>query len=426
MFRRTFALALAALAALATLAACGGGTDRTKAQLRLVNASSGYTSLDLRVDDQLRQSAVAYGETDGYVEVDPGKTASTLARAGAGTALLSFTPGLSAKKYYTVLAYGAQGALKQVLLDDNNGEPDSNRSLLRVLNAATDAGPLDIYLTGANDSLADSVAVQAGVAADALSGYLTVASGSYRLRVTAASNKDDLRLDVNGLALASKQVATLVVSPGVGGVLLKSLLVTQQGGISAQAATQARLRVVAGLADAGLVSLRVGDNALLSNITVPAVTQYVLVSAGVQTLVVTVNGSAQPASSQALVAGGDHTLLVYGPAATPLLSLLTDDNSLASDRTRARIRLVNAVAGLAGAASLSVDFSPVGDTVAVGQASNYSTLASTTTARLTATAEGVVTPLFSAVNQTFLAASNYTVFLTGSTTAPVGIVRKDR
>ena len=429
MFRWTAVRRLAAtatLATLATLTACGGGTDRTKAQVRLVNASSGYTSLDLRVDDQLRQGAVTYGQTASYAEVDPGKTASTLSRAGAGTALLSFTPSVSAKKYYTVLAYGPQGALKQVLLDENSAEPDTNRSLLRFVNAAPDAGTLDIYLTGANDSLADSVPVQAGVAPDGISGFLTVASGSYRLRVTAANNKDDLRLDVSGLALSSKQVATLVVSPGVGGVLVKSLLIIQQGSIAAQAATQARLRVAAGLADAGLVSLQVGGSAVLSNVTVPAVTQYVLVPAGTQALVVTVNGTAQPASTQALTAGGDHTLLVYGPAVAPLLTLLTDDNSLPSERTRARIRLVNGAAGLAGAASLSIDFTPVANTVAAGQASAYATLASTSTAQLTVTAAGAAAPLFSAVDQTFQAASTYTVFLRGGTTAPAAIVRRDR
>ena len=426
MFRWTTALALAGLAALSTLTACGGGTDRTKAQVRLVNASSGYTSLDLRVDDQLRQGAVVYGESASYVDVDPGKTASTLSRAGAGTALLSFTPSLSAKKSYTVLAYGAQGTLKQVLLDENSSEPDTNRSLLRIVNAAPDAGTLDIYLTGINDSLADSVPVQAAVAADVVTGFLTVTSGSYRLRVTAASNKDDLRLDVSGLALSSKQVATLVISPGVGGALVKSLLITQQGGISAQAATQARLRVAAALADAGLVNLQVGGSALLSSISVPNVTQYVLVPAGTQTLLVTVNGTAQRTSTATLTAGGDHTLLVYGPAAAPLINLLNDDNNLTSDRTRARIRLVNGATGLAGAASLSIDFTPVADSVAAGQASTYSTLASTATAQLTITAAGMAAPLFTAVDQTFLAASTYTVFLRGGTTAPVAIVRKDR
>ena len=57
---RPVALALAT----ALLVACGGGADRTKAQVRVVNASSGYTGLDLRVDNELRQGAVGYGNTD--------------------------------------------------------------------------------------------------------------------------------------------------------------------------------------------------------------------------------------------------------------------------------------------------------------------------------------------------------------------------
>ena len=73
------------LAAATLLVACGGGNDRTKAQVRLVNASSGDQQLDLRVDDQLRQGAVGYGGSASYVEADPGK-ASTITRAGSATA----------------------------------------------------------------------------------------------------------------------------------------------------------------------------------------------------------------------------------------------------------------------------------------------------------------------------------------------------
>ena len=98
-----------ALAAALLLAACGGNTtDRTKAQLRLVNASDGYAVLDLRVEDELRLGDVAYGTRADYVEVDPGKAASTITRSGSATALLSFTPAMDRDKHYTVLAYGAE------------------------------------------------------------------------------------------------------------------------------------------------------------------------------------------------------------------------------------------------------------------------------------------------------------------------------
>lgn len=416
--------ALAALVATTLLAACGGGADRTKAQVRLVNASSGYALLDWRVDDELRQGTVPYGETADYVEADPGKT-NTLARAGSGTALLTFNPAVSERKHYTLLAYGPQGGLKQLLLDDEAGAPDENRSLLRVVNAAPDAGALDIYLTGTADTLAESVPVQSGAAVDAIGEWLTVNSGSYRLRVTAAGSKTDLRLDVSTLGLASEEVLTLVLSPATGGVLVQGLVLTQQGAIAALAPTQARVRVVAGLAEAGSVNLRVGGAAVLSNVNTPAVTPYSLVPAGEQAVVVEVNGAAQ-SSSFTLTAGADYTLLVHGPADAALVNWIVDDNNLPSDRTRAKLRLVNAVHGSSGPLSLSADFAPVADGVVAGSASAYGGIDATTTAQLSVSVVGTAAPLFSAVEQTFVAAANYSVFVVGSASAPVGIVRKDR
>ncbi|MDP2007672.1 MAG: DUF4397 domain-containing protein [Rubrivivax sp.] len=417
--------AAGALAAVSLLAACGGGADRTKAQVRLVNASSGYSELDWRVDDELRQGAVAYGQTAGYAEADPGKT-NTLARAGSGTALLTFNPAVDKRKHYTLLAYGPQGGLKQLLLDDEAGAPADNRSQLRVVNAAPDAGALDIYLTGTADTLAESVPVQSGAAVDAIGAWLTVNSGTWRLRVTATGSKTDLRLDVSSLSLASKQVATLVIAPAAGGVLVQGLVLTQQGAVTALAPSQARLRIVSGLADAGSVNLRLGGAAVLSNVSAPAVTPYTLVPAGEQAVLVTVNGTTLPDSSFTLTAGADYTLLIYGPADAALVNWVVDDNNLPTDRTQAKLRLVNGVAGLSGALSMSADFAPVADGLAAGAASAYGVIDATSTAQLSVTVAGSATALFSAVDQSFAAAANYTVFLVGNPESPVGIVRKDR
>ena len=222
----------AALAALlfTLLAGCGGGgTDRTKAQVRLVNASTGYAALELRVDGQTRQSDVLYGGSAAYVETEPGKT-HAIYSPGSPTALLSFSPAVSARKHYSLLAYGAAGALKQVLLDDDISAPDTDHSLLRIVNAAPDAGALDIYVTAAAEPLQSAVALQSALAVDAVSSNLDVTSGNWRLRVTAAGSKTDLRLDVSSFTLASRQIRTLVLVPGTGGVLLKALLLTQQSG----------------------------------------------------------------------------------------------------------------------------------------------------------------------------------------------------
>ena len=414
------------------LAACGGGADRTKAQVRMVNASSGYAQLDLRIDDQLRQGAVAYGATAGYIEVDPGKAASSISSVGSATPLLSFTPAISEKKYYTLLAFGAAGALRQQTLDDNAGAPDSGRALLRVFNAASDAGGLDVYLTGASDSLDTAVAVQSGAAFGALGAWITVNSANWRLRVTAAGSKTDVRLDVPVLALPGKQLATLALTPGAGGVLVNALVLVQQGAIARQDSQQARVRLAAVVADSGTVGAQVGTTTLASGNGSPSLGDYLLLPAGASpvAVTVTVNGQAVTAPSFTLVPGHDYTLMVHGPLAAARVSWIEDDNRLPADVSRAKLRLINGLSDTAAPLAMTLDFASVASAVAVGTASAYASVAPTsgggTDGKLSVTATGVVLPLWTVNDQVLRASANYSVLLVGRLAAPTGIVRRDR
>lgn len=235
--RRQFGHAgLGGLAALAAapvlLAGCGGGADRTKARLRLVNATSGYDALDLVVDGTRRFAAVAYGAGDSYAEVDPGQADGELRRPDATLALLSFTPSLAKDRDFTVLAYGGEGELATLLLDDNTRAPDRDKTRLRVVNAAADAGALDVYLTGSDEALSGAVPVQAGAAVGGVGSFTTLSSGTRRLRITAAGSKTDVRLDVAGFMLGSEDVSTLVIVAGQGGVLVNALRLDQQGSVA--------------------------------------------------------------------------------------------------------------------------------------------------------------------------------------------------
>jgi Domain of unknown function (DUF4397) len=413
----------AALAAtmMVLLAACGGGTDRTKAQVRLVNASSGYAQLDLRVDDKTVQSGVTYGNSASYVEAEPSKSSAIFASNGA-TALLSFTPSTSERKYYTVLAYGPAGSLKQVTLDENQSEPDANRSLLRVVNAAPDAGSVDVYVTGSNDTLQASVPVQSAVAVDSVGSFITINSGTWRLRITGTGSKTDLRLDVPSFTLGSKGIVTLVITPSAGGVLTRALFLSQQGGITGFAATQARVRAASGLTG---TSARLGDVDLLVAGNAPTVSTYSSLSAGDQTLVVTVDGAPLSSTVKTLVAGSDYTLLLHGTAGSPQVSWIDDDNTRPTDIAQAKVRLLNGVSGLSGTATMTVNGAQIGAGVAAGAASGYSLQEASTTADILVAGAGPVT-LFSAADQTFLAASSYTVFVLGPSNSATGILRKDR
>ncbi len=424
--RRRYA-ALAAVAALG-LVACGGSEDVTKAHVRLVNAadSTAYPTLELNVDGVLRQGGVSRGGSADYADVDPSKTASTITAPGSATVLRSFTPTVSKKKHYTVLAYGGAGALTHQVLDDNVAEPASGHTSVRVINGAADAGDLDIYITGTSDALTNAVAAQSAAGYGELGSAIDVTSGTWRLRVTAAGDKNDLRLDIPSFTLGSQQVVTLVLTPSRGGTLVHALQLVQEGGIATLDGTQARARVLAGVTNSGAVTATLGSTTLATGVGSPVVGSYVLVSAGSTAPAISVNGNSVGSPSTALVAGGDYTLLVYGALASPVAAWVEDQNQLPTASGKARVRLVNATAGIAGALSLAVDGLSLASGVAAGTASSYGLATSNSAAALSVTAVGVSQSLYSATSQTLSASSNYSVFVVGAQGATSGLLLKDR
>jgi len=418
---------LAALVAFGLLAGCGGGTDRTKAHVRLVNASAGYARLDVNQAGTPRQTALGYGQTAAYADFDRGSdTDLTVLATGSPTAMVTLRPALAKDQYYTLLAYGGAGALATLMLDDNVGTPASGQTLLRVVNAAPDAGALDVYITAASDALAAAVPVQAGAAYGVLGSYATLASGSWRLRVAAAGSKTDLRLDVADFTLGSQQLVTLVVTPGASGVLVNALALAQRGDVTRLDGRQARVRAVAGVTAGGAVSASVGGAALLAGIGAPAVGAYQLLAAGAAAPALAVNGVGFAAPAATLAAGADYTLLVYGDAASPQVAWVVDDNRLPAIAGQARIRLINGVTGASGPLALAVDYLPIAGGLVAGSASDYALADASTTAQFTVSASGTAQPLYSAVDQTLTAGSVYSLFVLGDAATPTGVLRKDR
>ena len=408
------------------LLSCGdaGTTDRTKAQVRLVNASGGYPQLDLREDGTLRQGGVPYAGSSEYVGVDPDPEDLTIHAAGSPTALATLQPTLAKNRHWTLLAFGSVGALKQVLLDDNQGEPDTDRTLVRVINAAPDAGSLDVYVTATSEPLAPAVPLQSGAAYGTVGPWLAVTSGTWRLRVTALGSKTDLRLDLPDLTLGSKQRLTLVLAPAASGVLVNALVLEQQGAIARRDVTQARVRAVAGVAGGAAVSASVGSVALMNGVASPAVGAYLLVDAGSLTPTLAVDGVPFAGPPATLAAGGDYTLLVHGTGGTPLASWIADDNRLPLTASTARIRLVNGVSGASAPLAMTIDFLPIADGVEVGRASAYDIAGAAVKARVAVTSGSE--SLFVAPEQVIADGAVYSVFVLGAHDAATGVVRKDR
>ncbi|MEJ6003185.1 DUF4397 domain-containing protein [Paucibacter soli] len=411
------------------LGACGGGNSSSSGDtsLRLLNASSGYGSLDLTVNSVSVNSNIAYANAGSYASVSTGATSSQVLASGVGTTAASTTPSLASGSHYSLIAYGWAGALRTTLLQEAEAAADSGKSKLLVLNLASDAGALDVYLTPATDSLDNATPIATNLAGGSGSGYNSINAGSYRVRLTGYGNKSDMRLDIPSITLDSTGVSTLIVTATEGGVLVNGLHVKQQGAVTNYPGAVARARVVAAVAGNASVSGLLGEVSLLPSSVAPTIGEYKTVAAGNSAkLDLTVNGQALSVANPSLKPGGDYTLLVWGDAAAPQLSLLADDNRLPTTLSSAKIRLINGVASLNTGLTMSVDYSAIATNVVPGSSSANSSIPSSTASLLSVSSPTSGTPVFSIASLPVLSSGVYSVFVMGGASNMLGTLRRER
>jgi hypothetical protein len=422
---------LAVLAAL-SLSACDSGGGSDPARVRLLNVSPGYTSLDLYANtedddtDQQRIAAVAYDTISDYTQIDSGTYDVKFKRASVTSTLLTLSDNqLADDSHSTFIALGSTGHFSAVQVSDDVAEPDSGHAKVQLLNAA-EAGALDVYLTESSVSLDDATPVFANVSSGGGGTITTIDSGDYRLRVTGASDSDDLRLDIPSITLDSKQVASLILGATDGGVLVNALLLPQQGSVTKFANTKARIRGAVGIANGTQVTLRVGGITLLNGNAVGVVGAYTQVDAGSAAVGLGVNGVSVTVPNQTLVAGSDYTLLVWSNADGTQSTLISDDNRLPSSSGKAKVRIMNGLSALNVPVTLFVNFFPQVENIALGQASAFTEVDDGTDYQLDVSNTDTAEPLLTKTEVTLQASGVYTLFMSSSGGTISGTLRKDR
>jgi hypothetical protein len=429
--RLRLCLVLAVLAAL-SLSGCDSGSSSDHAQIRLLNASPGYTSLDLYANgedddtDQQRIAAVAFDSVSAYTQIDSGTYNVKFKRASVTSTLQTLSAQqLADDTHSTFIAFGSTGHFSAVQLSDDVTAPDSGLVKVQLLNAA-EAGTLDVYLTESSVSLDDATPVFAAVTPAGTGALTTIDSGDYRLRVTGSSDPDDLRLDVPVITLDSKEVVTLILTATEGGVLVNVLLLPQQGNITRFANTKARVRGAVGIANGTQVTLRAGGVTLLNNNAVGVVGAYAQVEAGSTAIGLGVNGAAVTVPDQTLTAGGEYTLLVWSSANGTQTTLISDDNRLPSASGKAKVRVMNGLSALNVPVTMFVNFFPQVENIAVGQASAFAEVDDGTDYQLDVSNTDTADPLLTKTGVTLQASGVYTLFMSSSGGTISGTLRKDR
>ena len=346
---------------------------------------------------------------------------------------------------FALVAYEVGGAVRTAVISEGTALPPENTAIVRVFNAATDAGSIDVYVTDAGVRHHDPVVAdlqlhlldlgageQLRVVRRPPSSWAPAHRAVYQIRVTGAGNPSDLRLDIPQVILLSQRVATVILTPTAGGTLANGSVLVEDGLYSATPNTNARVRLLAAVTNGASVSATaVSASASASfgigtNVVAPAIATYVNVPSD-SALNVTVNGAPVAAPAGTLAAGSDTTLMVHGNAGSATAKLITDDNHLPAASNSYKLRLINGLTGAAVPLSMDVNFLPVASNVQPGAASAYTGLTtSLAAAQISVTSPSSPTAIFSARHAALPGSAVFTLFMLGDASAPIGTLRRDR
>jgi hypothetical protein len=442
MLSKKWAAPAVALTLLSLLGACGRD-DANDGNVRVVNATTDYASIDLYTQDSdsndtLVVSGTAAGTVSGYNNVKRGsKTFEIKSGTSAGNAS-SATGNVTTDDHFTLVSYITGNTLDTVFLSEEENNPSSGNAKLRILNgASTEAGSVDVYLSQnacnalstTDTAFAPAVAgPSAGAAFTTAYSQVTAASAGtkWNLCVTSGGDKSTVLLDIPTFTLKAQEIATLILTRTAGGVLLNASLLDQQGALTPFANSIARVRVVADAAASGTVSTTVNGVSLTGDAASPSISSYVAVPSGAVTGTYAINDTPiNGVTLSALSAGSDYTLFIGGTTSAPTVTLIQDNNTPSTSTSLpVEARVLNGVNGVNGTVTANAGGKQVGSNVAFGVASTYTPItAFTGTATLNVSIGGVPQP--AQVNQTFTSGNVYTILVYGDSSAPQIVINQD-
>jgi hypothetical protein len=413
-----------------SMTACGGhgGSDAGTGLVRVINATHSHANIDLLVGGVALAGPVPIGSAAAYVSAPGGTQSVQVSDSGTVTALANVGPSIGKDQYFTLLASENNGVVKATWLSENDGAPAAGTAALRIIDLATDAGTLDVYISDPAANLAGLGTPTFTVGASGTSAstaFLAFSPGTYRVRVTASGNKSDLRLDMPSIVLTDQQLVAVLLTPTVGGSLIDGGLMVERGAYTPALSTFARVRLVSGIASGRVVA---GSNGTVvePGAVSPSIGAYVTLPASSAAWSITANGIAAAVPPITLTPGSDNTLLLTGTAQAAVATLLQDDNHAPASSATNNMRVVNGLSGTTAGVSLAVDFAVAANNVLPGTGSGYKTVAISTNQRIEVTSALSPTPLSLQTGLSLPGGGVYSVFVLGDISAPVTAIRRDR
>ena len=235
------------LACVASAVTACGGNDVADAlnigapRVRLVDAIPGSAGVQLYRNDNLQTDAgtPAYGQASAYFDTVTSTSTWSLRDPATGLQIGSTSLRAAGSTRYSLIAFAGSGTQADMLQVSDPYDVDitSDKARVRLVNGASGAGAVDVYLGSVGASLASQTPLLANVAFEGASpasgsNSTTIAAGTYEIRLTVSGTKTVL---FDGTMVAGTQEDLLLLAlPAASGAAtaVKVLAIPAAGGDS--------------------------------------------------------------------------------------------------------------------------------------------------------------------------------------------------
>ena len=195
--------------------------ESSKSKVMVVHASPNAPNVNVRINNTIALSNVAYPTNSTYTELNSGSNNIKVSPTGTTTYVIDANVNLEANKNYSVFAIDSVAKIKAAVVSDDLTAPASGKAHVRFFHFSPNAPAVDIAVTGgavlfSNRTFNDQ-ATNATYA-----NFTALNAGTYNLEVRAAGT-NTVALPLPNITLTAGKIYTVFAKGFLGGAGAQAL-----------------------------------------------------------------------------------------------------------------------------------------------------------------------------------------------------------
>ena len=188
---------------------------KAEAQVMVVHASPDAPNVDVRVNNTVALTNVAYPNNSSYTGVNAGNTNIKVSPTGTTTYVIDATVPLTANAYYSVFAIDSVSKIKPAVVSDNLTAPATGKAHVRFFHFSPNAPAVDVAVADGPVVFSNRTFNDQATTAS-LANFTPLDAGTYDLEVRLAGT-NTVVLPLPDITLADGKIYTVFAKGFVGG-----------------------------------------------------------------------------------------------------------------------------------------------------------------------------------------------------------------